>query len=188
MSEVLDVIKERSSIRKYRQDTLTEEIDDKLLHAGLQAPTARNTQELHFSVVRGGHPVLAELDKEKKQVIAASLEDQTEKDNILNQPDNFYFDAPVVIFVDADKDFGWSQVDAGIAVENIALAAQSLGLGSLIIGSVKRAFEGEKKAYFETTLQFPENHEFAIAIGVGYKDTEKEPHTYDPGKAVSFIK
>ena len=188
MSEVLKSIRERSSIRKYKQETLPEDIIEKLVHAGLQAPTARNEQEVHFSVVKKGHPVLAELDAQKKKVIAASLDNQTAKDGILNNPDNFYFDAPVVIFLDVDKDFGWSQVDAGIAVENISLAAESLGLGSLIIGSVKNAFQGEKKKYFEEVLQFPENHEFAIAIGVGYKDTEKEPHTYDAGTLVSYIK
>ena len=46
MNPVLKTIAERSSIRAYREETLKEEEINALLTAGLQAPTARNMQEL----------------------------------------------------------------------------------------------------------------------------------------------
>lgn len=75
----------------------------------------------------------------------------------------------------------------GIAVENIALVAQSMGLGSLIIGIIDDTMRGEKKDYFAKALQFPKNHEFAISVAVGHRATEKEPHEIDFDKSVSFI-
>lgn len=174
MSEVLNVLKERSSIRKYEDTPLTEEELHTLLTAGLQAPTARNEQELHFTAVSGGHVILKEIDTEKQSLNGAA-------------DSNFYYDAPTVILISADQSFGWSQVDAGIAVQSIALAAESIGLGSLIIGSIKGALTGEKKASFAKELAFPENYEFVIAIAVGHKATQKEPHTIDFEKSVSIL-
>lgn len=187
MSEVLNVIEKRSSIRKYKEEPLTPEIIEKLVKAGLQAPTANNEQEVHISVVHGEHPILAEIEEEKRKTLIAALEDQQAVDNIKSNPDNFYYNAPIVFFLSVDKSLQWSQLDAGIAVENISLAAQSLGLGNLIIGIIKKPLSGEKADYFAKVLQFPENYEFAIAIAVGYKDTEKAPHEYDVKKSVSYI-
>lgn len=93
----------------------------------------------------------------------------------------------MVFVLSADKDFKWSKLDSGMAVENIALAAQSMGLGSLIIGIIDDTMRGEKRDYFAKVLQFPNNHEFAIAVVVGHRATEKEPHEIDFDKSVSII-
>ena len=110
-----------------------------------------------------------------------------QKKKILNNPNNFYYNAPVVFILSVDKDFKWNRLDAGIAAENISLAAQSMGLGSLIIGIIDNAMRGEKKDYFAKSLKFPENHEFAIAVAAGRKNMEKVPHEIDFDKSVSFI-
>lgn len=187
MSEVLKAIAERSSIRAYKKEALTETEINSLITAGLQAPTARNLQEIHISVLDGSHPILAEIEKEKRAVLSAGA-DEKAKESILKNPDNFYYNAPTVFILSADKDLYWNKLDAGICAENIVLAAQSLGLGSLIIGIIRGALEGKKKEYFAKALQFPENYEFAIAVAVGHKDTEKTPHEIDFEKSVSFIK
>lgn len=62
MNEVLTAIADRSSIRGYTDEKLTEEEIRTLVTAGLQAPTAANKQEVHISVVSGSDPVLAEID------------------------------------------------------------------------------------------------------------------------------
>ena len=175
MNETLNTISRRSSIRAYKPEKLTKEELDILINAGLQAPTAANRQEIHFSVVDGENPLLAEIEEEKNAFRG------------LRPRFNFYYDAPVVIFLSSDADFYWGTLDAGIAVENISLAAESLGLGSLIIGCISDAMHGEKAGYFAEKLAFPENYKFEIAIAVGKRDTEKEPHEYDREKNVSMI-
>lgn len=176
MKDVTDAIKHRSSTRGYTPGPLREEELEALLHAGLQAPTATNRQEIHFTVLKGGHALLQEIEEEKNRLRGLS-----------DLPHNFYYEAPVVILLSADRTFSWGRLDAGIAVENIALAAESLGLGSLIIGCIRDALRGEKQAYFEQALQFPAEYEFEIAIAVGHKAVEKEPHTYDAAAQVTYL-
>ena len=176
MNDILSAIKKRSSTRGYTAEKLTNAELESLLKAGLQAPTAANRQEIHISVVDGGHPILAEIEAEKNAQM-----------NIHTPPDNFYYSAPLVLILSGDKDFPWSDLDAGIMVENIALAAEGLGLGSVILGVIKGAMSGAKKEYFAKALKFPENYEFEVAIAIGHKSVEKEPHEYDMKKNISYL-
>jgi hypothetical protein len=104
MNETLATIKKRSSIRAYKPEKLSREELDVLLEAGLSAPTAANRQEVHFVVVDGDNPVLAEIEEEKNAQRG------------LRPRYNFYYDAPTVIFLYADPDFHWGTLDCGIAV------------------------------------------------------------------------
>lgn len=187
MSEVLNVIAKRSSIRAYTDEKLTDEEIKTLVKAGLQAPTARNAQEIHISVLDGSNPILAEIETEKRTFIAAQTANEEAKQQILNAPTNFYYNAPTVLILSAEAGNGWREIDAGIAVENIALAAQALGLGNVILGVIKGVFASKKKAYFEKQLQFPEGYEFAIAIAVGHTATEKEPHEINLNENVTYV-
>lgn len=176
MNGVLNTIAERSSIRAYTEERLTDVELRELLTAGLQAPTARNEQEIHFSVLSRDLAVLQEIE----EVRACNYPVKPEK--------NFYYDAPTVIFVSGRTDFSWSTLDAGIAVENLAIAATSMGLGNLIIGCIRDVMEGEKKEYFHEKCQIPEGYEFKIAFAVGHADTEKAQHGIDYEKNVSIVK
>lgn len=176
MSNVIEAIRKRSSTRGYTAEPLTDAELQTLIHAGLQAPTAANKQEIHFTVLKGDNPILAELEEEKNRLRDISTPEH-----------NFYYEAPIVVILSADSTYKWSPLDAGIAVENMALAAEDLGLGSLIIGCIFDALRGEKKEYFSKTLKFPENYEYEIAIAFGHKAMTKEPHTYNADAQVTFL-
>ncbi|MCI9336890.1 MAG: nitroreductase [Lachnospiraceae bacterium] len=176
MNKVIETIRERSSTRGYTAQPLTEEELDILLHAGLQAPTAANRQEIHFTVLPGSHPILLELEEEKNRLR-----------EIISPPHNFYYEAPVVVIISADSAYPWGSLDAGIAVENMALAAESLGLGNLIIGCIRDAMQGEKRDYFSGALRFPSSYEYKIAIAFGHKAVTKEPHTYDAAAQITRL-
>lgn len=175
-NQVLEVMKTRSSTRAYTDEALTESELDSVLEAGLQAPTGMNRQEIRFSVVRGDNPILTELDEEKRRLRGQE-----------KQQHNFYYEAPVLIFLSAEDNFKWSKVDAGIAVQNMALAAESMGLGTLIIGCVYDALNGDKKEYFSRALQIPEGYSFEIALAVGHKADDKAPHEYDSKRQVTMV-
>lgn len=176
MSNVIETIKKRSSTRGYTPEPLTDEELQTLIHAGLQAPTAANKQEIHFTVLKGDNPILAELEEEKNRLR-----------DISSPEHNFYYEAPIVIILSADSSYKWSPLDAGIAVENMALAAQDLGLGNLIIGCIYDALRGEKKEYFSKALRFPKDYEYEIAIAFGHKAVTKEPHTYNADAQVTYL-
>ena len=171
MKDCMEVINTRSSIRKYTAEPLPSEVVRELVEAGLKAPTAANRQELHFTVVGRDDPVQAEIQHD------------------LN-PDatgNFYYNAPVTIYISGDEALGWSAVDAGIAVENIHLAASAMGLGSVILGCMKKVLNGEKKAEYAEKLGFPEGYGYQVAIAVGYPDTTKDQHAFDYEKNVTIL-
>lgn len=171
MAELFQVINERSSIRAYKAQKLSKEEIGLIVDAGLQAPTARNEQEIHISVVNTENPVVMEIQ------------------NALNPEakNTFFYGAPVLFVLSAKDSFKWSRLDAGIAVENMHLAAKAAGLGSVILGCIDGVLLGEKKAYFDGKLQIPEGYSFQIAMAAGYPDTEKVPHTPDAAVSVSYV-
>lgn len=175
MSDILKAIEERFPTRGYTDEKLTDSELDVLIRAGLQAPTAANKQEIHITVVQGDNPILMEIQEEMLKGTGKV------------PPQNFYYGAPVVLLLSGDKSFSWSAVDAGIAVENIALAAEGLGLGNLIIGCIRNAMNGERQAEFANRLKFPEGYAFEVAIAVGHKAASKAPHEYSIEKNVTII-
>lgn len=180
MTETLKVIEERSSIRAYTDEKLTKEEIGALVKAGLQAPTAANRQELHFTVLEKGSKILDDFSDAFKKIVAS------DRDVDPSTLATFYHDAPTLIVISGDKESNWDAIDAGIAVENIALAAQSMGLGNLIIGCLRRLFESEVGAEWEKKL-FPENYRYDIAIAVGHSATTKVPHEYDENALVTYL-
>lgn len=182
MNQVLSVIASRRSHRAYRETQLTQEQLDAILTAALQAPTGINRQAWHFSVVQN-QALLAEINEAcrenalKKDVSQRSARFSDESFHV-------FYHAPTVIFISTPH--GDYQVDCGIAVQTIALAAESLGLGSVILGIPREAFEGEKAADIRKALHFPENHDFVIAISLGTPADDKPAHEIGEGK-ISLI-
>lgn len=171
MANVLETIKTRSSIRAYSSDKLSEEQVKTLLEAGLLAPTAANTQELHFTSVANDSDIVKEIQKD------------------LN-PDAkvpFHYGSSHLFVISGVDAFPWTGVDAGIAVENMHLAAKDMGLGSVIIGCIAGVLTGEKKAYYDEKLAIPEGYSYKVALAVGVPATTKEPHVYNFDKDATIL-
>lgn len=184
MNETLSLIESRRSHRAYLPDPLTGDQISRLVNAGLQSPTAVNRQPWHFSVVRN-QELLEEMNKQVRKIVMQR--DESKRSPRFAQSDyNVFYHAPCVIFIFGDKVNPYTPVDCGIAVENIAIAAESMGLGSVILGMPRDAFTEEKKTVFETRLECPEGSEFVIAIAVGKPADTKQPHPLGKDK-VSYI-
>ncbi|MDR1588572.1 MAG: nitroreductase [Oscillospiraceae bacterium] len=167
---VLSAISDRRSIRAYEQTQLTKEQLDTLLKAAQESPSARNAQPWRFSVVQNPD-ILAEINGEAKKNLGADLMD-------------IFYGAPTAIFLSGDPEWIWSAVDCGIAVQTIALAAHSIGLGSVILGLPDAAFRGDKAEYFSKLLKFPDKFKFIIAIAVGVPTATKEAHPLEPDRVI----
>ena len=68
MNQVIEAIEKRSSTRGYTDEPLSDAQINALIQSGLQAPTAANRQEVHFTVLKGNHPILKELEDEKNRL------------------------------------------------------------------------------------------------------------------------
>jgi len=161
---VMEAILSRRSTRDFKRDVqLTEEELNTILEAAIWAPTARNTQHIHLIVIQ------------KPEVIAKIAEGFSRHDFNDGKIRDFVYGAPTFIMLTGKKDWKYTHIDAGITVENMSLAAESLGLGSLIIGCCKDYFESEEGRRFALELGMPEDHVFSIGIALGHIATPTQP-------------
>ena len=168
--DVLAAISNRRSHRAYREEQLSEEVLGAILQAGLESPSARNRQPWHFSVVQKPE-LIQEVHDEAVKILG--------KDGSPRFADpafQMFYHAPTAVLLFGEKEFAWTQVDCGIAVENMALAAEGLGVGSVILGLPAAAFRGEKADELRKRLGCPEGYDFVIALALGYATDTKEPH------------
>ena len=140
--------------------------------AAVQAPSARNTQPWHFSVVQN-----AALLKEFSDDYNAPAEAPTRAatSSFLRRPRWCSSPRP------SRRRRKFSQIDCGIAAQNMALAAHSLGLGSVILGRPMEVFKSAKGPYYEQAFGFPEGYTFAIAVALGEPTVSKEAHVVREG-------
>ena len=169
--DVLQTISNRRSHRVYKTDQLPEDVLVAILKAGLEAPSARNRQPWHYSVVQNSE-LIQQVHDETAKVITADGGNPA----FSNPEFQVFYHAPTVIFIFADKEFYWSHVDSGIAVENMVLAAEELGVGSVILGLPLPAFQGDKADDLRTRLGCPEGYDFVVALALGYAIDNKEAH------------
>lgn len=168
--DVLQAISNRRSHRSYKAEQLAEETLSAILKAGLEAPSARNQQPWHFSVVQD-NALIQEVHNE-----AAKVMGKGGSPRFVDPDFQIFYHAPTVIFLFGEKEFPWTQVDCGIAVENMALAAEGLGVGSVILGLPKSAFCGEKADELKKRLECPEGYDFVVALALGYATDMKDAH------------
>ncbi len=138
--------------------------------ANFESPSARNRQPWHFSVVQDEKLIQENHDK------AANEMGKGGSPRFADPDFQIFYHAPTVIFIFGERDFSWTQVDCGIAVENMALAAEGLGIGSVILGLPKPAFTGGKADELRAKLQCPEGYDFVIALSLGYASDMKKAH------------
>lgn len=176
----VDAIYERRSIRKFQQKEVSLEIINKILDAGRAAPSAKNRQPWKYIVFGNEH---------KKELLKAMEEGlQREEKGITDLPKSQHGiadaqntlrimrEAPIIIvvintnakspFLSIDNDERITEIcdtlSIGASVQNILIAAQELGLGTLWIANT--CF-----AYRELTVYLNTNEQLAGAIAVGYK-------------------
>lgn len=157
MSELLEVIKTRRSIRKYKPDMIPKEIIDKIVEAGTYAATGMGQQS---------PIILAVTNKEVRDKMSKWNADIIGKDI-----DPFY-GAPVVLVVLADKNCPTAVYDGSLVMGNLMLEAHELGIGSCWIHRAKEEFESEEGKELLKSLGIEGEY---VGIGhcvLGYVDGE----------------
>ncbi|NSW51260.1 MAG: nitroreductase family protein [Anaerolineae bacterium] len=165
MSDVLELIFSRRSVRKYLDKTVSREILTDLLQAGMAAPSACNNQPWEFVAV-DDPAVMQEL-----------------RSNLSHGP----YNAPAAIAVLYNDKIGnnprcnsfWEQ-DLSAAVENILIAAAGFGLGSVWLGTHPKV---DTILKVQRILKIPQQVVPLAILYVGYPETMPEPNTkYNPAR------
>ena len=184
MNETQRSIMERRSTRGFSETALTQTEIQTLIDAALASPTACNYQDWHF-IFLSNRELMRSFSAEYREMLLKTLSPDAR-----NAKTNYdvFFGAPLVVFITLPETprSRFAEVDAGIAVENLALSALGMGLGSVILGRPRDVLDGENGKDWAQRLGFPEGHRFAIAIAIGHNTVSKDAHPIGEGK-VSFV-
>ena len=165
MSDLMEIIQGRRSIRRYLDKQIPDEVLDRVLEAARWAPSWANTQCWEFVVVK---------DMEIKKRIQETVSSRNPSSlAIVNAPvllvicgqlkkSGYYNDQYPTKYDD------WFMYDLGLATQNLCLAAHESGLGTVIVGLLDHDRVGE-------IVKLPADHEVLVLVPLGYPDHEPSP-------------
>ena len=174
MKDTVQSIMERRSTRHYTEEPVTDEELKTIIDAGLWAPTARNRQEVKITAVTD-------------PAFRAAFREDFEKNDSRPRFKGFDFGAPVFLFLYGDRDVPYTEMDSGIAAENMALAAESLGLGTVIIGCIRDFVRSEAGKPWREKLGMEENDLFTCGLCIGHIAEPTKPQERKEGR-VKYIR
>lgn len=188
MNTVLENIKKRRSIRKYKEIQIEQEKIEAIIEAGLYAPSGHNSQPWHFTVLQSKE-VIDQISVGTKEVLK-NCETPLFRRMAKNESFHILYGAPTVIVVSGKREGAYSmKADLGAATQNMLLAAESLGVSTCWIGLVVEYFKGEEQEKKNEEMGVPEGYEVQYAITLGYSSLEGSPKPH-PRKenTVNYIK
>jgi len=161
--ELMDIILKRRSIRKYKNDDIPEEKLEKILQAGLLAPTSKNRKPCEFVVVHD-RETLSKLSKAKTgggEMISGC-------------------GCAVVVLGDSEKADTWIE-DSSIALAYMDLMAAEQGIGSCWCQMHLRSSSDGKdaEANVRDILSLSEKYRIVGILSLGIPESEATPHTLD---------
>ena len=158
MSEVINNMKTRRSIRKYKPDMIPEDVLNRIIEAGTYAATGMGKQS----------PIIIAVTNKE-------IRDKFSKMNaeIMGVDSDPFYGAPVVLIVLADKARPTYVYDGSLVMGNLMLAAHAEGIGSCWIHRAKEEFESAEGKAFLKSLGIEGEYEGIGHCVLGYTDGEE---------------
>lgn len=184
--KTMDAIYSRRAVRRYKEKLVSKSLIEQVIDAGRMAPSAMNLQSWKFHVLTN-RELIDDFAKAIGKAAIKVLPELKVKDvlksvfsTLLHPHDLSFFKgrdfifhgAPVVIFVSGRKGNDWTAIDIGACVQNMMLAAKSLGLDTCPIGLAKYV---EKTAMVKK-LNIDKDDQIYLAIILGYGNENPEIH------------
>lgn len=175
MSQVLEQIKSRRSIRKYKPDEVPQELLDQIIEAGLYAASGKGQQSAIIIQVTN-----RELHGEISRMNA----------QIMGQPEGYdpFYGAPAMLIVLGKKDWPTHVADGSLVMGNLMLAAHELGLGSCWINRAKEEFDTQWGRDLLKSLGIEGEYEGIGHCALGYIDGDVPEAAPRKEKRVFYIK
>ena len=172
--QIRSLIMLRRSVREYSDEEVTDDQVLKILEAGKYSPTARNLQGNMFLIVKSEDErekllrTAAEYVNKKGDAVMDEMPGLGQfsklkyKRYIEDNEDNFFYCAPVIIFVFADND-----LDGAIAAANMGFMANAQGLGYCFAQSPTEIFDDPE---IRKMYDIPDNKKCVLTLLVGYPE------------------
>ena len=170
MKDFYSIVKARRSIRGYNSDEIPADKLVRILEAGTYAPTGRGKQSPQIIAIK---------DKATRDKISAL------NAAIMGTDSDPYYSAPVIVLVLADGNANTFVEDGSCVLENLMLAAEAEGLGSVWVHREREIFDSEEGKALLRKWGLPETLRGVGSIALGYPAVE--PREAAPRKA-DYIK
>ena len=181
--DTYEAITTRRSTRSYAPDAVEQEKLNKIIEAGRFAPSGGNNQTNHFLVVQDKAVLekLATLAQEAfaKMEVSADTYSSLKTSILLSKKGGyvFHYNAPVLIIVANQKDYGNNLADCAVAVENMMIEANELDLGSCWINQLHWLTEDAAILNYLRGLGLKDNERVYASMALGYaKSTDGKPN------------
>ena len=176
-NEVINAIMSRRSIRQYHPMPVARDTMMQIMTCGINAANGQNKQSWEVRII--DNP--ATLQKVQDLMIAGNPNLPAEMARGCMRG------APVMTFIARDRNYDFSAYDCGLLAGNMMLAAQSLGVGSICLGSPVRFInDAENSSEILSLLGFSENYELSLCVGLGYANETPAAKPRDINK-VQFV-
>ena len=178
-------IKGRRSVRCYTNKPVSKEKIEAVLEAGVWAPTAMGREPWRFIVIEDEKLINYVSDETKvavQQMMPPLAQRYTTKKDII------CFNAPILIFICAEKDSQWrtmNLVDCVLAAQNMFLKAYELGLGTCYMGFVSLL---NSKPDILRKIGVPENYELMVPFILGRPKAKQNGSKRKKPNVVKWIK
>jgi nitroreductase len=193
-NQVLEVIRKRRSIRRYRPEQINDDELAQIIEAGRLAPSGGNNQTNHFVVIQN-EEVLNQL----KELAAAEFskmkvtEDtyKSLKSAILLSKKGSYdftYHAPTFVVVANKRGYGNAMADCAVALENMMIAATSINIGSCWVNQLKWLTDNDSIKKYMESLGVDKDEIICGGLVLGYFDQKELAPPESKGNQVTYIK
>jgi len=186
--ELVDALRTRRSIRKYREDQIPDQTLRELLELATWAPSGMNSQPWVFAVVQD-REYMRRLSDEAKALMLARLKDFPKLERyrrIMTNPDfNIFYNAPTLVLIYGDTGVLTYKYDCSMAALNLMLAAWDRGIGSCWIGFATATCDSPA---VKDKLAVPADHQAVAPVILGYPQTVPSWGKRNAPRIVSWLK
>jgi len=169
MNTIIENIISRRSCRKFTDEEIKKEDIDLILKVAIYAPSAKNIQSWQFTVIS---------DKAKIIELCKIIGKVLDRENY-----NMY-NPKVLILASNENENEYGLADCACALENMFLAATSIGIGSCWINQLKLICDDMEVRDFLNKIKVPANHTVWGIAALGYPDGKMKSNEKDTSKIV----
>lgn len=181
-NQVVKTIMDRRSVRAYQAEQIRQDQLDTIMQCAINAPSALNKQSWEVRVIQNAD-LLARInqsfvDKAKGKELQGSAARAQEPGF------SVFHGSPTLIIVAKDKNNHYSPIDCGLLAQNILLSAESMGIGTCVVGNMAGILNDPDSKHFLEEIKMPDTHEVAFGIAIGYKAENPEAKPRDASKII----
>ena len=174
MNEVIAAILNRKCVRAFTGQPVPAEAVQTILQCGIQAPSARNGQPWHFTVL-GSRRMMDKINAAARALASPAM--QTEDFDC-------WRGGVMAILISGRTGDGWAPGDCANAAENMFLAANALGLGCCYLASFRAPLEQDPALARLAGIPAGYTPLYALSLGYPAEDPEPKPRNQD---VVSYV-